>query len=37
MLLKDKLARCLNFTPRIRKLINNKESAITANIKTVKE
>ena len=37
MLLKDKLARYLNFTPRIRKLINNKESAIATNVETVKE
>jgi hypothetical protein len=37
MLLKDKLAYYLNFTPKIRKLINNKEFAITIDIKTVKE
>jgi len=37
MLLEDKLARYLNFTPRIRKLINNKESAIAINIKIIKE
>jgi hypothetical protein len=37
MLLEDKLARRLNFTPRIRKLINNRESAIATNVKTVKE
>ena len=37
MLLEDKPAYRLNFTPRIRKLINNREFAIVANVKTVKE
>jgi hypothetical protein len=37
MLLEDKLARRLDFTPRIRKLINNKEFAIAVNVETIKE
>jgi hypothetical protein len=37
MLLKDKPACRLDFTPRIRKLINNREFAIAADVKTVKE
>jgi hypothetical protein len=37
MLLKDKPARRLDFTPRIRKLINNREFAIAINVETIKE
>jgi hypothetical protein len=37
MLLEDKLARRLDFTLRIKKLIDNRESAIAANVETVKE
>jgi hypothetical protein len=37
MLLKDEPARRLDFTPKIRKLINNKEFAIAINVKTIKE
>jgi hypothetical protein len=37
MLLDDKLACRLDFTPRIRKLINNREFAIAINVETIKE